>query len=261
MWRIFILIAFSVFACAKEMPIMQNIEIYIPYREFFIAEFPFEIKDKKFSPFIYKAEVKKEDPLKNKVKLPGLEKKKKKKKNLFFLSRQKPFKATSGKNFVQIYPTKVGKTELTIWGYRKFPLMITFVVTKNKEIADKYIKFIDYEAENETFKSSTHEKICKKLIYNLYNNITPRGYKNVSVYKKTDKGGLEMILIRELRGKRYRAMEFNIKNKKDKTIKLNEPMFASEDVYAVTIENRVLKPSEATRIFIVSRMENETKYR
>ena len=74
-----LLIVFSIsILVAKEMPITQTMEIVIPYREFSILEFPFDLKDLKFSPFESKKIIqnvkKNNDILNKKLSIPKLNK-------------------------------------------------------------------------------------------------------------------------------------------------------------------------------------------
>jgi len=54
MLKILLLIVFSVlYLNAKNIPMVQNIEIYVPTKEWVVIELPFEIKAKNFTPFVY----------------------------------------------------------------------------------------------------------------------------------------------------------------------------------------------------------------
>ena len=271
-----LLIVFSFsFLMAKEMPITQTMEIVIPYREFSILEFPFNIKDLKFAPFeskkIIKKSKKEDDILDKKLSMPKLSKKPntninalppsikslKQRKNPinFFDKKPKPIQITKGKRYLQFYPLKAGKTELTVWGY-KYPLLIKLIVAEQGVEANKYIKFLDYdnefEKQNDEFKRNSHEKICTKLIYYLYNNKIPKGFKVTSPYSINSDKNLKYVLVRSIQGKQYSGNEYHITNISGKNLNLLEPMFASKDTYAVAIENRHLKSGESTKLFIVS---------
>jgi len=259
--------------CAKEIPIVQEIEIKIPLKEFSVVEFPFEVKEKKFSPFIYKKRIKKEkkqfNPLENHISIPDIEKEKKQQKKFFSINdikkrkaqqnknarKNSSFSATWGKNFVQFYPHKIGKTQLIVWGYSKYPMLITINVSDKKQDTDTYLKFVDFQKKQERdvdFKGISHEKICSKLIKYLYHNKTPSGYKLETHHQAYKTNTLKFILIKTLIGKRYSALEYSIENISSEFQRLNEPMFASKDTYAISIENRDLKPNEATRMFVIT---------
>ena len=280
MSKILALIVFSLTAVgvlsAKEIPIIQAIEIKIPLKEFSVLEFPFEVKEKKFSPFVYKKKIKKKskefDPLKQKVSIPSTEQgtnNKKffslnqfKKKNGTTTTKQtsKAFASTWGKNFVQFYPYKIGKTQLIVWGYSKYPLLITIMVSSDKKDTDTYLKFVDYqkkESRNASLKGISHEKICSKLIQFLYHNKTPSGYKTETYHQVYHSNTLKFVLIKTLIGKRYSALEYSVENTSKETQRLNEPMFASKSTYAISIENRELEPGEATRMFVITPTETE----
>lgn len=268
-------LVFSGVLFSKEMPMVQEIEIKIPLKEFSVIEFPFEVKEKKFSPFVYKKKIKKKtkeqseiEKLTKNVSVPSIDSEQKKHKKFFSVKdfqnkmkngtkpapAHKTFSATWGKNFVQFYPYKTGKTQLVVWGYSKYPLLITVVVSSNKEATDRYIKFVDFakkENTNKSFKGISHEKICGRLIKYLYHNKTPSGYKLETKHQVYKSNGLEIVLIKTLVGKRYSAAEYSIENKANEKQLLNEPEFASQSTYAISIENRELDRGEATRMFVV----------
>ncbi len=268
MLKILVLIVFSLIsiANAKNIPLVQNLVIYIPVKEFSIVEFPFLIKAKRFTPFVYKIKLHKiknsHDPLKTAVQLPTISS------NNGFTStpidvkkifdKKKKAKALSvswGKNFAQFYPRYAGNTEVVIWGYKKYPILLKIVATKDIQKADRYIKFINYDKSfkvNQNFQDLSHEKICSRLIYLLYNNKTPGGFKNETEHKEYKSKNFNFILIRSIIGKYYSATEYKITNISNKKIILNEPMFASVYTYAISIENRDLKSGETTRMFVVT---------
>ena len=271
MLRILVLIVFSLLsiATAKVMPIVQNLEIYIPVKELSVIEFPFLVKEKRFTPFVYKVKIKKiedkNDPLKAAIKLPSVPVKKKytirkpvSVKNLFTKKKKTNNKALSvtwGKNFAQFYPRYEGSTEVIIWGYKKYPILIKLIATKDKKKVNRYIKFVDYDKDfkvKNNFKDISHEKICSRLIYLLYNNKTPGGFKLESTQKEYKSDNFDFILIKSLVGKYYSASEYKITNISNKKIKLNEPMFASAYTYAISIVNRDLGPGETTKMFVVT---------
>lgn len=268
MLRILVLIAFSLFSLcyAKIVPLVQNLVIYIPVKELSVVEFPFLIKEKSFTPFIYKVKLHKikdsNNPLKAAVKLPKISSSNNFNvsppviKNIFTKKKnKKPLSATWGKNFVQFYPRYAGNTEVIIWGYRKYPILLKIIATKNKKIANRYIKFIDYDKRfktNQNFQDLSHEKICSRLIYLLYNNKTPSGFKIESQHKEYKNKNFNFILIKSIIGRYYSATEYKITNISNKKITLNEPMFASVYTYAISIVNRELNPGETTKMFVVT---------
>lgn len=257
---------------AIDIPIVQEMKIVIPLNKMSVIEFPFEVKKKSFTPFEYrrikgKKENKKEiDPLKDEIALPEVKKlspigsikqygKKIKNKISKKTTSRKNITVTWGKNFVQFYPRKLGKTQLLLWGYKKFPMMLTIEISKNEESYNSYIKFIDPEQkyhQKRSLKSDSHEKTVRMLIRDLYNNKITSGYE---LERKEVHYIDEIYLIEEkkaLVGKYYTATEYIIKNiSKTKTL-LNEPMFASKNTYGISFENRKLYSGETTRMFIVS---------
>jgi len=258
MLRILVLIAFSLLTIvnAKIIPLVQNLEIYIPVKELSVIEFPFLIKEKKFTPFVYKVKLNKignkSDPLKSAVKLPKISST-----NGFTIHQPVSVKNifTRNKNFAQFYPRYEGSTEVIIWGYKKYPILLKLIATKDKKKTNRYIKFIDYDKSfkvRKDFADLSHEKLCSRLIYLLYNNKVPGGFKVESEHKEYKSKNFDFILIKSIIGKYYSATEYKITNISDKKIKLNEPMFASAYTYAISIVNRDLNPNETTKIFVVT---------
>jgi len=282
MLKILVLIAINVvFLFSKELPMMQKIDLYMTVKGFSIVEFPFKIKDKKFGPFSYQREVKqktkpdtkkaskqdneaktKEDPLAG-VKLPKsimaykkkLNRRKKKMAKAGktpLNSNNQPIKITSGDNFIQFYSKIEGKTELVVYGYKKYPMIINLIFTKNK-MANSFIRFTDIDdtfAKN-PLKGAIHDRICTQLIYDLYNNINPTGYKVSSPYHEYKQLGLKFVLVKELVGQSYKAVEYRVTNISGGNLSVKEPDYTSGNSYAVSILNRELKKDEATRLFIV----------
>jgi len=133
-------------------------------------------------------------------------------------------------------------------------MMITIRATKNKEISNKYIKFFDIQEtfnQHNEFKNLKHENICVKIIQKMYNNKVPGGFKLVSPYNEYIQDNLKLVLIKEVIGKFYVGLEYKITNLLNENRLLSEEMFGGKQVYAVSIENRNLKPNETTRLFLV----------
>lgn len=270
MLKILVLIVFSIgLVFAKDIPMVQEIEIDIPIKKFSVIEFPFVVKEKKFSSFVYKKIVKKKKDIKEKIATPKLDievpkkfsdlNKKyssKFKKAVGIKTKSKQFKVSWGKNVAQIFPKHIGHTQLIVWGYESYPMLVTINVVDKDAKSDRYIKFIDYKKEKvaSSLKSFNHEKICSKLISYLYKNKTPKGYKLSTSDENYTVEDYQLSLIKSISNKKYTALEYKIINTSDEKLLLNEPMFASSDkniVYAVSIENRELNSKEATRLFIV----------
>jgi len=259
---------------AREIPMVQNIKITIPFKSLSVIEFPFEIKDKRFTPFEYKKKKKKKgsksgevNPLEDEISLPQSQKpspitsiRSNNTKNGAKGKGTKKitnFSVSWGKNFLQIFPKKIGTTQLIVWGYRKYPMLITLEVSNDKKKYQSYVKFTDFELEQDklakkTLKKMSHEKSCSRLIYHLYNDKVPTGYKLETVDEEYKDQNFVAVLSKQLVGKYYTAKEYRLQNMSDKSVILNEPMFSSEKTYAVTIENRKLKAHESTRLFIVT---------
>jgi len=273
---------------AIEIPIVQNLEVTIPLKELSVIEFPFEVKVKNFTPFVYKkkktiqkdVEKKDFDPLKDSVKLPqvkdltplsnirnmrDIKKKITANKNAVvntLKGKSKKFSVSWGKNFVQFLPKKEGSTQLIVWGYEKFPIIIKIIISNDKELSNSYIKFVDYEADNKkitkkSLKNTSHEKVCSRLIKSLYNHKVPSGYKTVIKVQEYNSKSLEVSFVKSIVGKYYTASEYRVLNIADTALSLNEPMFSTANNYAISIENRDLKENEATRMFVVTPSDKE----
>lgn len=81
--------------------------------------------------------------------------------------------------------------------------------------------------------------------------MTPKGYASKVKSKKYNIGKVKMKLVRSLVGKGYRADEWLIKNGYGEKKRFHEEMFYNDGIYAVALENNVLAPGEATRLFVV----------
>lgn len=256
MLRILLLTVFSISLFAKEMPLVQEMEFLIPYKKFFVIEFPFEIKDIKLSPFKYRIK----NILDKKVKTPKLESKNRNgvlstiKTKLTREKKSEPVLVTKGKNFLEIYANRFGYFQVVVWGYKKYPLLLSFKVNSKKY--DTYIKFTDNETSDIVLKKSNFEKICSKLIYALYNNKKVNGYKTISGNEKLETK-LKYYHIKSIIGKKFAASEFVVENNTTGAKILNEYDFIDnyKNVYAVSVENRNLKPNESAKIFIVYGVE------
>lgn len=264
------LLIFATATVAKEVPLVKNINIYIPYKEFSVIEFPFKIKGYDFTPFVYTKEVKTKkdtsvDP--TSYKAPSLPSSKKNVSNRAKVKRLvqqrlalkkakagSPINVAKGKNLFRLYPKKVGKTELLVWGYKKFPIMINLIITKDITKANKLISFIDLSQNLKKagdFESSYHDKVVIKITNALYNNSLPRGYKEDVIKKEYFSNSIHIVLIKRYLGRRYMGEEYILTNKSGKTISLNSEMFENKGIYGVTFINNVLSPGGSTRVFIV----------
>ena len=294
------LIAFSTLLMAKDVPMMQELEITLSTNNFNVIEFPFKIKDKKLSAFIYKkkksVKSKKEDAKENKninhakeveevekdplagVKLPKsilAYRKKKEQQKLKNTSTSSNgsvaatstisanLKIEAGDNFLQLFAKRNGKVKMVVYGYRSYPMLLTINFTDSLEKSDRFIRFTDIvkSQKSDKYKGLSHDKICTKLVYDLYHNKVPSGYKTSTPYERyifDDK--LELILTKKLVGSSYSGLEYKVTNISKETYTINESDFASMSVYAASIVNKKLKPNETTRVFIVTstqRVEDE----
>jgi hypothetical protein len=260
------LIIVAVTSVAKDIPMVKEIGISVPYKEFSVIEFPFKVKDFSFTPFKYmqkkKVGSKKDvDPtyavpsLNNKTSAKAkVAERLKKRLALKKAKASSPINVVRGVNFFRLYPKKVGNTELIVWGYKDYPVMIELHVTKDVEKADKLIKFIDPQIDIKnanTFESAYHDKVVIAITKALYNNALPRGYKENTVKKEFYSNGLHIVLTKQFLGKRYMGEEYIVENQDSKTIILDSEMFEKNGIYGVTFINNVLTPGKSTKLFIV----------
>jgi len=261
---VFSLFLISSMLVSKEIPLVKNIDIYVPYKEFSVIEFPFKIKGYAFTPFVYKAKVKdKKKDLAPTYTSPSLEKmpssaseklKRSVKSKLAAKKPSTPIDVAKGNNFFRLYPKKIGKTELLVWGYKEYPVMIKLHVTKDATKYDKQIKFLDYsikESKAEKFESSGHDRVVIKITKALFLNKLPQGYKNLSLHKEYISNNLHVKLTKTITGKKYKGEEYVLTNNSPDTITLVAEMFEREGIYGVTFINNILVPESSTRVFIV----------
>jgi len=261
---VFSLVLVGSILLAKDIPLVKNIDIYVPYKEFSVIEFPFKIKGYAFTPFVYKAKVKdKKIELAPTYATPSLEKTSSStsekviratKNKLAAKKPATPIDIAKGDNFFRLYPKKIGKTELLVWGYKEYPIMIKLHVTKDVRIYDKQIKFLDYsikETKAEKFESTGHDRVVIKITKALFLNTLPQGYKNRSLRKEYISNNLHVKLTKTITGKRYKGEEYILTNKYSDTVTLVAEMFEGKGIYGVTFINNILVPKSSTRVFIV----------
>lgn len=261
---VFSLVLIGSMLIAKEIPLVKNIDIYVPYKEFSVIEFPFKIRGYAFTPFTYKAVVKdKKVDLAPTYATPSLEKKPSSlSKKVIRATKNKlaskkpitPIDVAKGNNFFRLYAKKIGKTELLVWGYKEYPVMIKLHVTKDKTKYDKQIKFLDYsirETKAKEFESASHDRVVIKITKALFLNVLPQGYKNKTLHKEYISNNLHVKLINTIVGKRYKGEEYILTNKHSDTVTLMAEMFEGKGIYGVTFINNILTPNSSTRVFIV----------
>lgn len=246
---------------AKEVPIVKQIEIKLPYKEFSVIEFPFEIKAHDFTPFVSKVYIDtKQSTPKDDFAVPKMKgqaeqlNKKPAPKKITTIKKSNPMDVGAGKNFIKIYPRKTGSTELLIWGYKDYPIMLKIEIVDSNE-ADKYIKFIDYDRKTdlaEKYESAPHDRIIINLTKALYNNNVPSGYTLSTNKREVFGSGLKLVLTKQIDGKLYTGQEYMIENTSNKNTVLDTSMFRGQDgIYSITFSNDFIKPSEKTRMFVV----------
>lgn len=259
---------------AKEVPIMKTVTINIPKGEYSILDFPFEIKEIQMKAFKYKKLVTKKIEITENTNVEE--------KVTLNKKGDIPTKQTTGntlgiekgKNVISFRPQIFGTTEMIIWGYKNFPLIIKIEVVEPEE-ADKYIKFvetIDNKKDVIKFESSAHEKIIENIVKHLYDEnyeSKPAGYesivRNTSYFvevKNKEKeviGHLKNSLIREIIGRDYLGQVWNInfvsneKNQEKTIINLYEEMFDEDGIYGVSLESYSINENNGTRVMVVRR--------
>ena len=252
---------------AKEIPLTQTITLYVPLKEFSVIEFPFEIKDKRFTPFI--SMVKKGDilaSLKEEIEVPKMgeaertsSKKGRKGKKNVKKKKPSPINVETGKNNLQIYPKKVGHTEVIVWGH-KYPVIIKLVV--DNELGIKHYRFIDYDQQRDIaakFESEPHVRVLEKLTVALFDEKPPKGYKNESFYSEYIEEQKKFVLVQTFFGKRYVGEEWRVTNVGKGSETIHPHQYLDHGVYSVTPENNILNEGETTRMFLVRGYSAEEK--
>ena len=265
MLKILVLIVFSaIFSFAKDMPIQQKLEIKIPLRQNYVLEFPFKIEVKK-SPFYAKRIKEENENEKKKVIVPKIVRPNAngevivpiEKKAIKTKSQKKSFTLSNSDNIIELFARKEGNTEIIVWGYSEFPIMIKIVVEENTNINDNFLRFVDYKVDQKKaikYESGSHEKVLLRLLKSLTNNKVPTGFKTEIETLDYQKDGLYYQLDKRIVGYNYVAESWIIENKEDRVVNLYDEMFAEKDIFLVSIENTKINKDESTRLFIIRGM-------
>jgi hypothetical protein len=158
---------------------------------------------------------------------------------------------------ISMFPKKYGEVSILVWGHKDYPVTLKVKVTKRKK-GPTYLKFVDVEEEKEeasALEKTSHEKAITVLTKYLYHRKVPKGYNSRTYGRVYGKGKIRLKLVRSIIGKQYRGDEWLVKNKFKTTKKLHEEIFYRDGVYAVSFENNILRPGEATRMFIIRRVD------
>lgn len=260
MLKILVLIVSSVLLLnAKEYPIQQKIEIEIPLKQSFILEFPFKIDVKKTPFYKMKTEEMENDKKKNEIKIVKPDANgnlaipiEKKEEN----TKRKSFTLSSSENVINLFARNEGFTEIVVWGYEKYPIMIKVKAIEDKEdkLKDTYIKFLDYSSnikEAKKYEMGSHERVLLKLLKALYNNKVPTGFTSEASAEVHESNGLTYTLDRRFKGYNYVAELWAIEQDENGRVALYEEMFSGDNVYLVSLENIVLEEGEVTRLFLI----------
>lgn len=260
---------FATCAQAKDVPLVKQITFQIPLKEFSIIEFPFEIKSHDFSPFVSLASnnntsngtlISRNDNT-DEYALPSSDKTQQAQKPGTppappINSAKKPIEWQKGKNFFKFYPRKAGETQLVVFGYEKFPIIINLKVVEDKEHADdRLLKFIDMNEHKEVaqkFESSTHDKVVINITKALYANEPIKGYEVATKQREFIDGSLRFRLIKAYQGKLYSGVEYLVTNLGAENIALDAEIFkAQKGIYGITFTHDILEPNSQTRLFII----------
>lgn len=252
MLKILVLIVFSIcFTFARDMPIQQKLELKIPLKQSYVLEFPFKIEVKK-TPF-YGVRTQEKKEIIPKIVKPDIdgniqvatEKK---------VDEPKSFTLSSSENIIELFARKEGYTEVIVWGYSEYPIMIKIVAEENIEVEDRYLRFVDYKTEvkkAKEYESGSHEKVLIRLLKSLHDDKVPTGFKLEIETLSYENDGLYYQLDKRVTGYDYIAEMWVIQNQGKEVVSLYEEMFAENHIYLVSIENTKLKEGEATRLFII----------
>lgn len=275
---------------SKEVPLLKVVSVNIPVGEYSVLDFPFEIVTLKAKTFKYKRNKtqlmsmpsnqstqliptkdgitlsKKNDNTGNKISSGS---KSKPGKNVLGLEK--------GKNVIVFRPKHKGSTELIIWGYKDFPIMLKINVT---DIADsdkhiKFVKILDDRKDVENFESKPHEKIIELITRHLYDESyksKPAGYESIvrraeyNINVKDRDGNVIAILhnslIREIVGRDYLGEVWNVNLignaniivPKGLEVNITGPLYGKADgIYGVSPEHNYVTSEHGTRVMIVRR--------
>lgn len=280
-FKIFILISIGAIALsAKDIPISSSMTITIPVGEFSVLEFPFELKgEPQFSSFKYEELVNKRDEAQQEVEEqvtlptskpsnPGTDKQESTKNNAKKdvvktkqnnADKSKPLDVKFGNNSVQIFSKIEGSVELIVWGY-KHPIMIHVIASENANASDKYYSFIDSKKDAKkavSFESFPHEKVITRLIYGMYNNKKPIGYKKKSSEYMSAYDDMKFVAEYELIGENYLARSgYLINEGSNKKIDQSKILMEDKNIYALTVLSDFLKTNTKTRAYIIYKGKN-----
>ena len=279
------LLLFGASAYALNVPLVKVVSINIPKSNYSVVEFPFKIKAIQINSFV--AKVKKNINNLNNVNKAIVNKNKKplnfQKSKLPNAASARPIvrrtnylNMTKGVNVLTFKPSAYGYSQMIIWGYKPYPIILTIHVVK-KSKAFQYFKFVPTIAKSSTiqaFESMPHEKIIASIVKYLYaKNVNPKpaGYYDAVVRKdymvnirSNNKiiGKLVSKLQWETIGRNYIGQVWTVNIKPNKnykkpiSVRLYAKMFASKGIYAVSINRYVITRKRGTEVMIVRYNDN-----
>lgn len=266
---------------ALNVPLIKVISINIPKSNYSVVEFPFKIKDLQINSFV--ASVKKKISVKDQAPIGT-------KKPVLNFSKSnnagassKPvikkvnyLNMTKGVNVLTFKPNTYGYSQMVVWGYKPYPIILTIhVVKQNKGYQFfKFVPVIQNSNRVQEFESMPHEKIIASIVKYLYaRNINPKppGYYDavahqtytVDIYKH---GNVVGHLVSNLRwetiGRNYIGQVWlvnvipNKNYNKPIYVRLYSKMFAAKGIYAVSINRYTISPGRGTEVMIVRYNDN-----
>lgn len=255
---------------AKEIPITQEAELTIPVGEFSVIEFPFKITSKNITSFMTSMQTSEESNIvvEDKVlEAPIINKDITVKEEQPQQTQQKPKKIAKstddGISIVQninsftLFPKKTGVIKLVVWGYDHPILLSIKAVAKEGSSLYKFILPQSKSTEIAGIEQNTHEQVINTLMVHLFNQTSPKGYKNSSRNESYTSNGFKLDLNRELLGNNYIAQEWLMTNSNNKEVTIHEESFYQKGIYAVALEADTIKNKESIRVFIVRQSSKE----
>jgi len=272
---------------ALNVPLVKVISINIPKSNYSVIEFPFKIKDIQINSFVTKVKKNVNNlNIANKVanivhgKNKALNFNKSKLPNAAsarpVVAHSNYLNMTKGVNVLTFKPKAYGYSQMVIWGYKPYPIILTIHVVK-KSKAFQYFRFVPTIAKSNEiheFESMPHEKIIASIVKYLYaKNINPKppGYYDAVVHKEyavsikensNNVGSLVSKLRWETIGRNYIGQVWTVniipdKNyKKPISVRLYAKMFAAKGIYAVSVNRYVITPKRGTEVMIVRYNDN-----
>ena len=190
-----------------------------------------------------------------------------------------------GINTLEIMPKVEGTFDMTIWGFNKYPVVISInIVKEDTSGTNRYFTFKDYSKEMErALKDLPHEDAIAKMIKPLYASV--RNQKDICLeghrldfqnWRFETANGLEMKVLFECSGKRYAASKWILTNKNARPLLISgeEDYYSlyksissyfigiKRAIYAINYntDKEVLRKNESIEMFVVSNIIDKKIY-